>query len=232
VAAPTFVSYGASVFNTTTTPKTVSITVLTGDRIVVQSFGGNAGGPVSTAPTGGGLTYAQVANLGTTSSHARTIAWTATATADATFSVSAVRPGNTNSGPWGVAVWVWRDSDGFGAVGTGGPTSNSNSAAITTTGANSGLCGGANDWNSIDGTTRTRRTINSSTGTEDTYFRDAVEYTVYSQRYADAGAAGAKTFGYSAPTGQQTSIIAVEVLGTAGGAPAIPPILVMAPLSR
>jgi hypothetical protein len=49
---------------------------------------------------------------------------------------------------------------------------------------------------------------------------------LYAQDYADTGAAGSVTAGYSAPTGQASAIIAVEVLGSAAAAP-VPPILVM-----
>jgi hypothetical protein len=215
---PTFVSYGASVFNTTTTPKTVSITVAVGDRVVVMSHSESAGDtPVNTAPTGNGETYNQAATLGTTTSHCRAIAWTMTATAAGTYNVSAVAP-QTLSRKWGVHVWVYRDSDGFGTVGAPAVGSTSNSVTLTTAQANSALVVGSADWNAIDGTTRTRRTINSSTGTEDVYGRDSAAYTWYGQHYADAGAAGSVTAGYSAPTGQASAIIAVEIKGTAATA--------------
>jgi hypothetical protein len=99
---------------------------------------------------------------------------------------------------------------------------------LTTAAANSGLCVASSDWNSIDGTTRTRRTINGSTGTEELYGRDSAQYAWYAQDYADCGAAGSITAGYSAPTGQASAIIAVEIKGTAGGA-ALPE-LVMQPM--
>jgi len=43
---------------------------------------------------------------------------------------------------------------------------------------------------------------------------------VYVAYYPDAGTAGSKTVGLSAPTGQQYSIVAVEIKGTAGAAAA------------
>lgn len=212
---PTFVSFGASAFNTTTSPKTVSVTVQTGDILVVMSLDGGAlGGAVNTAPTGGSLTYTQQATLGTTSSHARAIAWTAPATGGATFNVSAVMPTVTAT-EWGVCVWVYRGSDGVGTIGAPTVNSTSNLVTLTTAQANSALVVGSADWNSIDGTTRTKRTINSSTGTEDLYGRDAAAYAWYAQHYDDCGAAGSVTGGYSAPTGQASGIIAVEVKGAA-----------------
>jgi fibronectin-binding autotransporter adhesin len=216
MAAPTYVSFGSTTFNTSSeATKTVSITTAVGDRIVVVTLGESGDGALTTAPTGGSLTYTQVANLGTASSSSRAIAWTATATAAATFTVTIARPTTSSGLKWGGMVWVWRASDGFGAVGAPTVGSTSNSVTLTTTAANSALCVASSDWNAVDGATRTRRTVNSSTGTENIYGRDSAAYTWYAQRYDDAGAAGSKTAGYSAPSGQNSAIIAVEVLGTA-----------------
>src|SRR5574338_958941 len=132
MAAPTFVSSAASAFDTNTTPKTVSVTTQTGDRIVVISLGANAATAVNTAPTGNSNTFTERANLGTTTSHARAIAWTATEAAGATYNISAVRPA-VGGIIWGVQVWVWRNSDGFGAIGAPTVNSTSNSVTLTTT---------------------------------------------------------------------------------------------------
>jgi len=203
-----------SAFNTTTSPKTVSITVQTGDSIVVMCpDAGALGGAVNTAPTGGSLTYTQVASLGASSSDARNIAWTATANASTTFSVSAVMP-TSSATEWGCIVWVFRSAGGFGAVGAPTVNSTSNLVTFTTTGSNSAIVMSSGDWNGVDGTTRTSRTINASTGTEDLYGTDAAAYTWYGQHYADAGAAGSVSAGFSAPTAQATASIAVEILGT------------------
>lgn len=230
MAAPTFVSFGASVFNTTTTPKTISITTTTGDRIVVMAFAESASQPTTTAPTGNSNTFTQAQSIPPSSSNAvsRAIAWTATEASGATYNVSVPRPSSDGVLWWGAMVWVWRDSDGFGASAAPTAGSTSNSVPITTTQANSGLCVGSADWNAADGTSRTRRTINSSTGAEDNYFRDSSHYSTYGQHYTDCGSVGSVTGGYSAPASQASAIIAVEVKGTAGGGgPALPPILIM-----
>jgi len=119
-------------------------------------------------------------------------------------------------------AWVYRGSDGFGAVGAPAVGTTNGLATFTTQAANSAVLAFSADWNAVDGTTRTRRTINASTGTEETYYRNSVEYTVYTQRYDDAGAAGSVSAGYSAPTGQKSAIIAVEIKGAAAGAAALP----------
>jgi len=220
---PTRVSYVASVFDTTTTPKTVSVTVQTGDRVLVASVAANGtGGATNTAPTGGGETYTQLATLGVDTNNSRNIAWSMTATSAQTFNISAVRPLVNTSTIWGVLAWVYRGSDGFGAVGAPAVGTTNGLATFTTQAANSAVLAFSADWNAVDGTTRTRRTINASTGTEETYYRNSVEYTVYTQRYDDAGAAGSVSAGYSAPTGQKSAIIAVEIKGAAAGAAALP----------
>jgi len=227
MAAPTFVSYGASAFNTSTTPKTVAISVTAGDRIVVISVAesGN-GGAINTAPTGGSETYTQVATLGTSNLDGRAIAWTATAASTQSYSVSAVRPSGNSAQFWGCMVWVWRDSNGFGTIGAPTVNSTSNLVTLTTAQANSGLCVASADYASIDGTTRTRRTVNSSTGAEDVYGRASTNYAWYGQHYLDTGSVGSITAGYSAPAAQTTATIAVEVRGTASAA-TIPPSLIM-----
>jgi hypothetical protein len=223
---PTFVSYGVSTLNDSTTPKTVSVTVQSGDLLIVYSTGESAtsGGPVNTAPTGGSLTYTQLATMGTINTDPRNIAWSATATSNATFNVSAIQP-SVSTIWWGVHVWVWRNHNGTGTIGTGTINTN-NSVTLTTAAANSALCVTSPDWNAIDGTTRTRRTVNGSTGTERAYHRDSAHYAAYAQDYADTGSVGSLTAGYSAPTGQQTATIAVEVKAGAGG-PTLPPFLTM-----
>lgn len=217
MALATRVSFGSSAFNSTTTPKTVSITVNVGDRVVVMSIGeSGSGGAVNTACTGNSETFTQVATLATDSTKARIIAWTMTTTASGTYNISAVRPMTDSSAWWGVLVWVYRDSDGFGVVGAPTAGSTSNSVTATTTAANSTLVIASGDWNAADGASRTRRTVNSSTGTEELYGRDSSRYTWYAQRYDDAGSAGSKTGGYSAPGSQVSSIVLVEIKGTSG----------------
>ena len=218
---PQFVSYGETVWNSVATPKSVSVTTQTGDRIVVLIAveNGNQATTTPSAPSGNGNTFTKQAQYPTTSLNAdgMTVIWTATEVAGATYSLSIPRPTGASS-MWGAGVSVWRASDGFGAVAQLTADA-SNSIAITTQADNSAICAVHSDWNAVDGTTRTRRTINGSTGTERTYFRDSATYTVYVQDYADAGAAGSKTAGYSAPTGQAAISAAIEIKGTAGAAP-------------
>ena len=118
-------------------------------------------------------------------------------------------------------------SDGIGAApaGENETVGTAPSLNITTTGDNSAIVVFVGDWSAADGTSRTWRTVNGiapsvGNGYELTYFRNAANYSVHIAYYPDAGAAGVKTVGLSAPT-MKASIVAVEVLGTpaAGGTP-------------
>ena len=119
----------ASAFNVNTTPKTISVTTQTGDRVVVMCLAESANAtPVDTAPTGNSNTFNQIATLGTSNATPRAIAWTYTEVSGTTYNISAVRP-TANALFWGVMAWVYRDSDGFGAVGA--PTVSSTRNSVT-----------------------------------------------------------------------------------------------------
>lgn len=213
MAAPTFVSYTATTSLVTSgTPKTVSVSVQSGDRIVVVGCSEDSAYTLGT-PSDGTNTYTSAQNLGVTS-YARVAIWTATAASTASLTISMTL---SNSGKnWGFAVFVFRGSAGFGAsnstnASTGGP-----SLGLTTTAANSAIIFINGDWAAVDGASRTFRQVNSTNPTDRSYARDAATHTVYVASYADAGAAGAKTVGLSAPSTQKYAIAAVEVKGSAG----------------
>ena len=220
MAAPTFVSYGASAFNSTTTPKTVSVTTQTGDRLLVIAYVESGSLPTTTAPTGNSNTFTQIDNYPSSNDNTvgRHIAWSCTEASGTTYNVSCSRPSSDTAVWWGCEVWIYRDSDGFGAVATA-TSAGTASVTITTTQANSAVCMGGVDWNAVDGASRTAQTVNSSTGTEGTYFRDSTRYTVYTRRWDDVGSAASKTVGYSAPSGQKFAGVAVEIKGTSAVAP-------------
>lgn len=222
MAAPTFVAEYESVWNTTTTPKTISVTTAVDDVLALGIMVENGAGGVD-APTGGtGLTWTLRQSIDIDINWCTTVVYTAVATTAETFTLSSTI---TGSGAfWGFNCLRWSGSDGVGASAKANVSGAAPSLALTTTGANSAVATFNSDWNAADGASRTWR----NGETEQTYFRDAARYTVYAGRWNDSGAAGAKTLGLSAPAGQKYSIAGVEILGSAGGAPAIPPHLVMA----
>jgi hypothetical protein len=221
MAAPTNIFNGQTTYNSGgNTSKTINVTVQTGDVLIVAAQAENfdADTSVSITVSGGGLTWTSAQTVAV-NSYGYVRLYYATATSNATFDITLTATGTVYSGYtvyWGGSVKIFRGSDGVGAssktnVSSGAPTLN-----ITTTQANSAICVFNNDWNAVDGASRTWRTGAGSL-TETTYFRDAARYSVYSGYHADAGSTGTKAVGLSAPSGQKYSIVAVEVKGSAGG---------------
>lgn len=225
---PTFVQKAETAWGTTTTPKsTTSFDDLVGDILV--SLGGAAGGEqTAVIPTLTGETFTGLESVGTSFTSARADGRAATVASAGTGDVVSEAASGTTV-KFGANVLTFRGSDGIGAHtsvngGSGGP-----SLALTTLQANSAIAVISVDWNAVDGTTRTWRTVNSITptagnGLELTYFRDSVAYTVYVAYYNDVGAIGAKTVGLSAPVGQIFSMVAIEIKGTTAVATKGPPL--------
>lgn len=213
--APTFVAEYESAWNNSTSPKTISVTTAVGDVLVCLAVMENHVAGIAT-PTGGtGLTWTLRQSIVVTD-YCQVYAWTATATTAETFTFSIAESAST-ANFWGATVLRWSGSDGIGASAKTNVSSGAPSLGLTTTGENSAIATVNADWNAADGASRTWRTINSSTGNEQTYFRDSSRYAVYANRWNDVGASGSKTTGLSAPSGQKYSIISVEVLGSSGG---------------
>jgi hypothetical protein len=224
---PTLVDDQKTSFDTTTSPKSVTVSWLAGDVIVWtgQCEGYNTSGDnVVLTPTATGLTFAEQQAVAVSDYGYVRVMTAVAAGSGSSVSVSTEKTGN-NSGynmAWGASVKVWRGSDGVGASSKTNVSSGAPSLDLTTTQVNSAVQVANNDWNATDGASRTWRTVNSVTptsgnGLETNYFRDAARYTTYAAYYDDVGTAGTKTVGLSAPSGQKYSIVAIEIKGTAGG---------------
>lgn len=219
---PTLVDESEGVWSHTGTSETIAgvdTGAAAGRALVVLAASADSPQTVSN-PTGGSLTYT-LAQSNVISSNSNTYVWTAIPATNQTFSLGLT--GGSNGAPWSANVLTFSGSDGIGASSKGNSTGGP-SLAITTTAANSAILVIVADWNAVSGASRTWRTVNgitptSGNGLEKTYFTDGSNYTVYAALYNDAGTAGLKTVGLSAPTGQKYTIIAVEVKGTtaAGG---------------
>lgn len=217
---PTFVAEYETTFSESTSPETDAITVAVGDVLAILGVVEDSATTL-TLPTGGSPTYTQQQNSNV-ASNCNVYAWTAPIATGESYSVSISDAGD-GSHWWGYNVLRFSGSDGVGASNktnsTGAP-----SLSLTTSFDNSAIVVAVGDWNAADGTTRTWRTVNGTTptagnGFEKTYFRDPSHYTVHIGYYPDAGTAGAKTVGLSAPSGQKYAIVAVEIRGSAGAAP-------------
>lgn len=198
--------------------KTSSVTVATGDVLVICGITESNTYTLAT-PTGGGLTYTLAQSV-VVSNYATCYVWTAVSASSQTFTLSITMAGGT--GYWGFNALRFSGSNGVGASSKTNVDGAAPSLGLTTGTDNAAIVVANGDWNAADGGSRTWRTINgitptSGNGLEATYARDASRATFYAARWNDAGTAGSKTTGLSAPSGQRYSIIAVEVQGTAGG---------------
>lgn len=211
---PTFVAEYETVFSTSATPKTTSVTVAAGDTLVIIGMTEDQGYTLNT-PTGGSLTYTLEQSV-VVSNFCTAYVWTAPAPGSQTFTLSGTMTGG--SGLWGFNCLRFSGSPGIGASSKTNITSGAPSLGITTTGDNSAIVVANADWTASDGASRTWRTVNGITPTsgnslEVTYYRNSTTYTAYGAYWNDAGTAGAKTVGLSAPSAQKYSIVAVEVQG-------------------
>ena len=217
MAAPTFVAAYDSAWTSSTTPQTVTVTTSAGDALVVIGIWGNTG-PAFGTPSGNGVTFTSVQDINVTSA-CEVQAWTGIdSTGGTSWSLSL---SNSSGEPWGFIAYRFSGSSGFGnssgSTGTGAP-----SLSLTTAAANSAIVFGSGDWNAGAITGLTWLTINSNTptignGEQQQAMQVPTFYTLYSAEWPDAGTAGAKTTGQSAPTGQAWAAVAIEVKGSGGG---------------
>lgn len=216
--APTFVASYATVYNTSTAPKTVSVTTQAGDLLVIVSAVEN-GSTTFNTPSGNGIAFTsrQIVDLDT--NWCDIGIWTGT---DATGGTNWTLTVDTTAGgfQFGATCFVFRNHGGYGASSKTNVSGAAPSLGLTTTQDNSAIVVISADWVPVDGASRTWLTVNSLTptngnGMERTYHSNA-NYTAYAAYYSDAGTTGSKTVGLSAPGGQKYSIAAIEVKGTAG----------------
>lgn len=213
--------YQTSSWNTTTTPKTISVTAASGTTLVAVAINSEYGSGTYTLPTPtGGPTWTARQSQGPGAS-SRIEMWTATSAGDYTHSQTLA--GGVNP-VFGASVWVYSGSDGYDAsAGSYDETSAVAQQAVTTTTDNCAIVWVAGDYNANDDAARAYLAINGGAGIEDFYVRDASYYTVYGVHWTDAGAAGAKTAGlstYEANLWLSQAVVAIK--GTAGAAPALP----------
>lgn len=209
---PTFIAEYESAWGSGT-PKTQSVTVAVGDVLVVVATMENNSFSLNT-PTMTGVTWTLTQQVGSAANDADTYLWTGKATQAGTFTLSVTSTGSVS---WGFNCLRFSGSGGIGAS-AGALNLTTPSTSLTTTDDHSTIVAIVGDYNAVDGSSRTWLSINGSAPTEQSYYFGLNIYTVYVGRWADVGAAGAKTVGLSAPTGQKASLAAVEILGTTSGA--------------
>lgn len=221
MAAPTFVQEAEVSFGTTANAATTgTFDALAGDVLVAVGISEDASYPITITNNGAALTWTEQQQVNV-ASYTRVYIWTTVLAGDRTGLT--VTFTTVSFGMHGGNVLTYRGSDGVGASNKTNVSGAAPSLGLTTAQDNSAIIIANGDWNAADGTTRTWRTVNGSAATEQSYLRDSAHYSAYVGRHIDAGTAGAKTVGLSAPSGQKYSIAAVEVKGSASGSQTITP---------
>ena len=207
--APTVTEVYEATWTSTTSPRTTgTLTVAQGDVLYVIA-GGSASNGALTLSDSTSSAIAWTATSLTTSGYSPVYLWTATIPSGVT-SLTITLTRASGSSYYGFNVFRATNCSGVGTPVTGSGTSGGPSLAITTGQSNSVIAYASSDYNSVSVTSRTWRQVNSSDPTEDYVARPSSSY--YLAHYGDAGAAGSKTTGLSAPTGQKWQAIAVELL--------------------
>jgi hypothetical protein len=211
-AAPVFVAHYPTVFNTATTPKTAlnAVAVNAGDVLVMMVAGESNGGTLGATENGAGTLVAPQAI--DVSGYAEVRAFTYAATRSETLTATFTNTGSILF--FGGDAVRFSGSSGVGASAKANGSTGFPAVSLTTTRANSAIAVIAADYNAVSGT----QTFTSNGGAGppvplSVVPGDGKTYGVAVGYYPDAGPAGPKTIGISAPPGQAWSIIAVEVLG-------------------
>jgi hypothetical protein len=203
----------ASVFNTSASPKTLSITVTAGDVLLITQVSDDPNNQVWATPSGGGLTYIP---LQSQSPNGMIQVWSATAGTSQTFTLTATVTTNPFNTQWGFFVYQFTGVSAVGASVSAANNSLAPSVSITTTVSHSAIFMVDVDANA----SAVAATYLTGPGafTEITHSTTSGSgpFTIWGGWYPDSGTAGAKTVGMSAPT-QTYSIIAVELQPGLGG---------------
>lgn len=211
---PTRLTIGLIVIGTGT-PRSTTLTGLqVGD--IVCATGGTGDNTETLSITTGGASTATVAawtqqQLVAVALYGREYHWTTVVTGAGDLVVTGTR--TAGSGNWSMSARPFRGSDGVGTSSKTNVASGAPSLALVTTADNSAIVVGSTDWNAVDGVSRAWRTVNGAGIVDEGYGFVTGATTNYSATHADAGAAGSKTVGLTAPTGQKYSIAATEIKG-------------------
>lgn len=214
MAPPTFVSVTETAWNTSTTPKdTASIAVQNGDLIV--AIGIVETNYATTISTQSGSTSAWATTAINQPDYTFAIVGRATATATGNIVVRFTAPTRH-----GGAVWVFRNSDGFGTVVSnyGNNVSCSVSIDPASSASDSAIVMGVGDW---DAEAVATVLTNAGTFTETERSQISGFYSIYAGYHANAGTSSAVNIGVNS-SALKWSLVAVEVKGQAGGGGGVP----------
>lgn len=198
-------------FNTTGTPKTVSVTVADGDTLVVMFCSADYRQQPNT-PTGGGLTYTLrvSANMNISNLLNNLAIWTAPSSSAQTFTLSiGISP--NNGFVWGFLAHRFRGVSRIGNSGTSQDSSNTTAPLLnlTTLGRYSTISMFVSDF----GTETGARTYRTAAGAfTETHHTSNTNYgSSEAGYYLQAGDPGSYALGQTAPTPRQWLMGAVEL---------------------
>lgn len=188
-----------------------AVAINSGDVLVAVAVAADYPKTLSITENGAGSATLQRSSV--TENYCNTYGWAYAAPAGETITISFSSSGGSGE-YFGGNVVRFSGSDGVGASNVATGASGNPSVSLTTTQANSAIVVIVSDWNANSGTqTFTNNFSGTPTALTD-YPGDGAQYGVAIAYFPDAGAAGSKTVGMSAPTGQKWSIIAIEVRGS------------------
>lgn len=197
-------SYG-DVWNTSTTPKTASVTVAAGDCLIVTCLGRSAAHAMTT-PTGGALTYA-LRNQANAAGSPTLFQWSTFPAGAQTFTLSC---GDPSGFTWGFIALRFTGVASIGAKTARNDGSvGLDTTTITTTADHSAIVLAVND-SSANGAA-TYSTTDAGTFTQVSTNSAQANYVGY---YQDSGLIATKTVGITTPTGATNAVGAIELVPT------------------
>lgn len=215
---PTYV--GGSVtgdFSTVGVTRSGQFAVAEGELVLVdaRSWDNNDGADTFPGlPSGNNLAWTRVAEHRRTLYGSQTV-WAAVATTTTTITIT-VSNNNDTTEQWDFIVTRWSGHDGIGRVVTDAGSASTPSLNVPTTGARSAIYYSNGDW-SVKAGNRIYRT-GAGTPTELLY-RATTQNLAVMAYYPDAGQAGTKTVGQTAPAGQKWTATAIEILAAEPAGP-------------
>lgn len=221
MASPTFVASYSSAYNSSASPKTVSVTTQAGDFVVVYAGSENGLNAFNT-PSGNSISFTAEENIHVDQNWADAAIWSGfDATGGTNWTLSLSRTAANQF--YGFTCLVFRNCSGAGASAqarASESTIGTAQASLTTTRPNSAVVVFSADWNTASANSRTWNTINGTTptsgnGYETSFYYGSSTYIALGAYYPDVGATGANSFGYSSTDLKKYSLVALEILGTA-----------------
>jgi hypothetical protein len=227
--------YGQSVWGSTTSPKTLTLTTAPGDLIVVyaMSESDNSGGgiPISATLTGNGLTWTLAQSNGgvtgvTPNRGSGKMWWAIDPTGGTEWTLTATRPAS-GAHQWGIGAIVIAAADHNGVGASNSVTSDGTAGwnvPLTTTADNSSVLFAMVDWSANTNQGKVWNTVNGfepeqfrGNMGELTYWAITTNYAVYAAFYPDVGVAGLDQYAITNGTFGGMTLMAIEIKKAVGG---------------